>query len=602
MQHSGHRQKGSVVLVALCFVAVLGIAITTYLTLSSRTMNLSARSFQMGLSTQLAEAGLERALSSLNNSSWTGWTISGTSATRTLSSSEFANYGLGITPSVKLLVLNKDATTWSAATSYTVGQAAWQNGKWYQCVSAHSNQSPPNKTYWICAPSTWSPTVTYYNDTGNKGDDMVIYNGVAYRCIADNTNQAPPNASFWTVATSGTWNDATTYPANRIVYSGGAAYRSINSHSGVQPPNATYWAGVPAIYAEGIVALPDGSPSLRTQLRAEFTPAPLFVNAIGATNTSSTSVSFASATGTVDSYNSGINPGASSYTSPTQVGTLSNYSAVVAGPSVTASGATTISGYVSVKGTAFSYTSSTIVKGTSATPTPKVQLSRVGSNPYVPTFDVRSISGGSAINGTGNLSDGATSIGTAGATTPTIYNITGTYDSGYLYSGLYLEESSDVLTIDGPVILNVTGPLYTNGGRIVISSTGSLEIRFTGQLYIGNSSATGGGIDNQTYDPKKVLIVGTNSTTSSGYNYFWQRRDFYGRLYMPNAYIHMWNSGYDRQFYGAILGRNVYFNHTATVHYDLSLQNGSGTGTFIDSPMQVTSWRELTDPTERISL
>lgn len=600
MRRTRHNQKGTVVLVALCFVAVMGIAITTYLTLSSRAMNLSARSFHAGLSEQLAEAGIERALSSLNNSSWTGWTTSGTSATRNLSSSEVADYGLGITPSVKLLVLNKDATSWSAATSYTVGQAAWQDGKWYQCVRAHSNQAPPNKTYWICAPTTWSPTVTYYNDASNKGDDMVVYEGVAYRCTAANTNQAPPNSSYWTVATSGTWNASTNYSANRIVFSGGGAYRCISSNSGQKPPNTTYWAGAPAIYAEGVVNLPDGSPAIRTQVRAEFVPAPLFVNAIGATNTASTSVSFASATGTVDSYNSDINPGATSYTSPTQVGTLSNYSAVVAGPSVTASGATTISGYVAVNGTAFSSASSTIVKGSSATPTPKVTSSRVVSNPYVPTFDVRSISGGSLINGTGYLADVATSLGTPGAATPTIYNITATYDGGYLYSGLYLSDSSDVLTINGPVVLNVTGTLYLNNGRIVVSPTGSLEVRFTGQLFLGYPGS--GGIENQTYDPKKLLIVGTNSTTSSGYNYFRQRGDFYGRLYMPNAHIHFWNYSYRRQFYGAILGRIVRFEHSVDVHYDLSLRNVSGTGTFIDSPMEITSWRELTDPAEQISL
>lgn len=597
-----HTQKGSVVLVALCFVAVLGIAVTTYLTLSSRTMILSARSFNAGLSAQLAEAGLERALSSLNNGSWTGWTVSGTSATRTLSSAEVADYDLGITPSVKLLVLNKDATTWSAATSYTVGQAAWQDGKWYQCVSAHNNQPPPNKTYWICAPMAWSPTATYYNDTSNKGDDMVIYEGVAYRCIADNTNQVPPNSSYWTVATSGIWNASTTYAANRIVFSGGAAYRSINSNSAQKPPNVTYWAGVPAIYAEGIVNLPDGSPSLRTQLRAVFAPAPLFVNAIGATNTSSTSVSFASAIGTVDSYNSGINPGSNSYTSPSQVGSLSNYSAVVAGPSVTILGATTISGYVSVAGTFLPNPSSTIVKGSSATPTPKVTLSRVTSNPYVPAFEVRSVSGSTLLNGTGYLANGSRSLGTEGSTSPEIYTISRTYynNFGSFTSGLYLDELSDILTINGPVILNIVGPLNIDDGRILIKPKGSLEIYFSGQLFLGYPGT--GGIENQSYDPKALLVVGTNSTTSSSYNYFLQRGDFFGRLYMPNAHIHFWNSGYSRQFYGAILGKIVYFNHTVNVHYDSSLRNVSGTGTFMESPFQIISWRELTDPTEQISL
>ena len=55
----GGIPRGSVVLVALCFVAVLAIAVTTYLTLSSRAMNFSARTYNSSLSAQLAEIGMD---------------------------------------------------------------------------------------------------------------------------------------------------------------------------------------------------------------------------------------------------------------------------------------------------------------------------------------------------------------------------------------------------------------------------------------------------------------------------------------------------------------------------------------------------------------
>ena len=52
-------EKGTVILVALCFVAVLGISLAGYIAVCSRAMNISNRSYQAGLSRQLAEMGLE---------------------------------------------------------------------------------------------------------------------------------------------------------------------------------------------------------------------------------------------------------------------------------------------------------------------------------------------------------------------------------------------------------------------------------------------------------------------------------------------------------------------------------------------------------------
>ena len=38
--------------------------------------------------------------------------------------------------------------TWSGATAYSVGDAVAQSGTSYYCILAHTNQSPPNATYW----------------------------------------------------------------------------------------------------------------------------------------------------------------------------------------------------------------------------------------------------------------------------------------------------------------------------------------------------------------------------------------------------------------------------------------------------------------------
>lgn len=37
---------------------------------------------------------------------------------------------------------------WSGATSYSVGNCVRSGGATYVCTQAHSNQQPPNATYW----------------------------------------------------------------------------------------------------------------------------------------------------------------------------------------------------------------------------------------------------------------------------------------------------------------------------------------------------------------------------------------------------------------------------------------------------------------------
>ena len=47
------------------------------------------------------------------------------------------------------------ATAWSSATAYVVGSLASRLGVNYYCISAHTNQQPPNATYWYPLPSTY---------------------------------------------------------------------------------------------------------------------------------------------------------------------------------------------------------------------------------------------------------------------------------------------------------------------------------------------------------------------------------------------------------------------------------------------------------------
>ena len=118
MRHIRHPERGSLVLVALCFVAVLGIALASYLAVSKQSMKLSDRSFQTGVSAHLAEMGLEEALRAFNTNNWATWTNNGTTATWSTSGNTASGtialpdtkYGSsGVKGSIKLRVDNYNA-------------------------------------------------------------------------------------------------------------------------------------------------------------------------------------------------------------------------------------------------------------------------------------------------------------------------------------------------------------------------------------------------------------------------------------------------------------------------------------------------------------
>lgn len=294
-------RRGAIILVALCFAAVLGISLASYLAISSQAMRLSNRSFQTDLSRQLAEAGMEQALAAFNSNDWTGWTISGTTATRTISTPfPSTKYGsTGVAGSIKLRVDNYNAfnleSTWVGGTSYSVGDLVGRNGIWYRCVRAHSTSQTPSGTaanlgmgnlaYWAPENVGWE-----WRPSGSYADESVVnYQGNWYRSTANNNSTTPsPSAPNWAAIptirpyssidsysdgdiryrqNSDSWNrfrnppgslttdarikwqwkDDEDYAFGDLVYSYSGSgttfhwYRCIQAHDDQEPPNSTYW-------------------------------------------------------------------------------------------------------------------------------------------------------------------------------------------------------------------------------------------------------------------------------------------------------------------------------------------------------------------------
>ena len=104
-------------LAALCLAMVFAISLSSYVALCYVSLNMSTRSVMLLRSAELAEAGVEQALYSVNNSDWSNWTISGNVATATMtmtatglvpssSSPTPLNYGNAMTGQVNLTVTN----------------------------------------------------------------------------------------------------------------------------------------------------------------------------------------------------------------------------------------------------------------------------------------------------------------------------------------------------------------------------------------------------------------------------------------------------------------------------------------------------------------
>ncbi len=620
--------KGSVVLVALSCVTVLGIAMASFLAVSNQAMKLSTRSYAKSVSKQLAEMGLERALRSFNaNTFSSGWTLDAATATATrtftIASSRYGTSG--ITTSIKIRVDHyldtRRATAWNTFTAYAVNDYVWHQGAWYHCAAVPGVYAPATETaYWAnwkSAPESWSPHANY------RPGNMVLFNGTPYICKAGQShiNRTPPDTTYWTASTVLPLSILTSYVVDDVVFSGGVPYRCILAHSNQLPPNTTYWVSAPVIYSEGVATLPDSSATaIKTQLRATLAPAALFPNAAG----SYTYTRLAS-TGAVDSYNSVLGANAGTFTAGTYNQTTAPFSvgspnvgssAVLAGGETTSTAVAItnvrVRGYVAAPSAStapyaplMSNSTNGIVTNTATgTPSTKIDLTRVSRSPNVPQFDIQNQSGRFTPEYLLSVpSSGGLSLPRVGETVST--------DGKYHYytSGSLYLDTGYILTIDAPVVIDVrpagSADLYIERqGRIIITAnaTASLQIHFGDELFIYSQNVLGG-IQNLTLDPKRCILIGTSTYNSSSYHYMATNGanvSFYGVIYMPDAYLHIWNSSNTQNFYGALSAKNIYFNHATALHYDTSLRTAVFGG--VDAPYEIVEWRELADLNERVVL
>ena len=216
----------------MCLLAVLGIALAGYLAVSNQSMKFSNRSFQTGLSAQLAEMGLEEAQRAFNSNNWATWTNAGTTATWTLSGTTATcnlafpatKFGQGVTGSIKIRVDNYNANqlnaTWSSSTTYRINDLVGYNGTWFRSVrNGNANQTPSttNLTWWVPNPMPW----TWRTNYAYSQYQMVNYKGIWYGCIAAHTSNATTfssdSASWNAIPTQRAWSSGVAYVQYDVV-------------------------------------------------------------------------------------------------------------------------------------------------------------------------------------------------------------------------------------------------------------------------------------------------------------------------------------------------------------------------------------------------
>lgn len=478
---------------------------------------------------------------------------------------------------------------WSSSANYNIGDVTYYSSRWYRARVANTNQTPgTTSAYWSAYPllgQTWDSSRQYgqYN--------TVYYNGVWYLSLSGTNNygQNPSTAtSYWigadTTNTSYLWNSTTAYAANAYRCYDGVWYKCLVGNTGQTPNNTTYWTptwsqssgvttGAPVAYAEATVNLGDNTTSV-SQLRATIEPAALFPNALAAAQT----ITLSGGSATIDSYDSVTDPNA----------ITPGYAAVLAagatsGTALTIGNGTNVKGYVAAYSSSSSpyaplasFGSSATVKGASSPITPNVDTSRVSRSPYIPDFDILSVPSYTTLADIDTLSTSQKTLGTAGATTPLVLTYAANLD---------LNDADDILTIIGPVVLNVQGSLRINNpnAKITIAETGSLRIHVSGRLRLDSG---GGGIVNETKDPKKCVILSTATTNDHNFS---TSQYFYGVIYMPDEDLNI--DAATATIFGAISARNITVTGNLNLHYDTSLRYATFSG--VDQPYTVTSWSEL---------
>ena len=225
-------ERGSLLITAMLLAAIIGISLVSYLSLGRTTLKLSHRTFFANDAANLAEAGLEQAIYSFNlmgggaapATAWSGWTISGTNAMRTLTPFNRDQNAIG---TVKIYVKGYDN---SDAAPYVISQAT---------ITPFDGGAPIVRVLQL----------RLQKNNAAAANGLVALNGLTFTSdsFADSFNSNPSNspAGPWLsyssiIARSST---AAAVLAGSVSIESGRVFGDLRLGSGVVAPPTSYYTG-----------------------------------------------------------------------------------------------------------------------------------------------------------------------------------------------------------------------------------------------------------------------------------------------------------------------------------------------------------------------
>lgn len=225
-------ERGSLLITAMLLAAIIGISLVSYLSLGRTTLKLSHRTFFANDATNLAEAGLEEAVYAFNLMSngtapataWTGWTISGTNAMRTLAPFNRDQNAIG---TVKVYVKGYDN---SDATPYVISQAT---------ITPFDGGAPIVRVLQL----------KLQKGNAAAANGLVALNGLTFTgaSFADSFNSNPSNSPTgpWLSYSSGIAHSLTAAAvmAGSVSIASGKVFGDLRLGSGVTAPSTSDYTG-----------------------------------------------------------------------------------------------------------------------------------------------------------------------------------------------------------------------------------------------------------------------------------------------------------------------------------------------------------------------
>lgn len=173
------QNRGSALLAALCFCAVLGIALASYVGVCYQALQTSSRNNNSTHSLELAETGLEEALWALNqgdNTVWgtTGWTLNNVSTPKTAGKTLSGfSYGNGITGAVTIEIQNYDGSSLTANGVRTINVSGVTTLADGSTITRRLQASAQTAPLFVNAVAAVNPASTSSNSSSYGGVQLV---------------------------------------------------------------------------------------------------------------------------------------------------------------------------------------------------------------------------------------------------------------------------------------------------------------------------------------------------------------------------------------------------------------------------------------------